>query len=471
MERARNDYPFVWDNGTIYNTNDDHVVKLGNNGYQGLGVAAGWRPIESIQILSRWESTRKGVTSASNPNPDAQFGKSALQTSASWESDEGPRRRVEIAGRWFSSDWKDPERSADYSVAQGMHEAGRDFRGAFDLQAVDGVWVVPQGGGDLRYETSERKSTGGMSSSPDGSRLSVAGHFGLAVGPPQGAWGGEIGSRAIWIGDDRGFADRMSVSKDTAAVATHRWSGNGRARIWVVPAAGWTSWIALEMSQRVPDFSEWMGDNGFILANPDLETERSMGSEAVLQWKRTEWMAKASLWDRRYERPIAMVSRGSGPLGIYQNGPDTRYLGLDGDLSYCKPWGWVRSTATIQDAAQSDPNPALDGNWPRWTPAVKSHLEIGATPTEFFSAGYSVDARGAVFADEFNDPSSRRPAQVVHGAWVSGSWKSVRLTFSVANLFDEPTRDWEFLPLAGRRFLAKLDWNPGQTTHVGDSSK
>lgn len=470
-ERARNDYPFQWDNGTVYNTRDDRVVELGNNDFQGLGVAAGWRPIESVQILSRWESTDKGVTSASNPDPDARFGKDALLVSGSWEAGDAFRRHAEVSGRWFSSDWSDPERSADYSVAQGMRESGRDFRAGLGIERTAVAWVMPELATASRYEASERRSTGGVSSSPDGNRLSFEAHAALKVGPPVGWWGSDMGATGAWKLDRRSYTDRMSKSTDTSSVATDWTSGNGRARIWLAPSSAWTTWIAAEVSQRAPDFSEWMGDNGFVLSNPDLEAETSLGAEAVVQFKQTEWLAKLSFWSRRFEDPIALVSRGSGPLGVYQNGPDSRYLGLDADISYCRAWGWVRTSGTVQDATQSDPNPTLDGKWPRWTPAVKGNLELGAIPTDWLRTSYTLDARGEVFADEFNESGSRRSARILHGAWISGSWKSLRLTFSVANLTDEPARDWEYLPLAGRRLLARLDWNPKLEMHEGDPSK
>ena len=469
-ERASNDYPFAWDNGTVYNTSDDHVVRLGNNNYRGMGVAAGWRPTESIQILSRWESTEKGVTSPSNPDPDARFGKNAFQASAAWEATAGWHRHAEIGGRWFASDWNDPQRSADYAVVPGMRETGRDVQGSFGVERIEAAWFRPEGGASARWEASERRATGGAHSHPDGERVSFEGRLGLKMGPPEGAWGVEAASRAGWKRDDRDFTDRMSKSIDTAAVAKGWTSGTGNLRLWFKPTASVTTWIATEVAQRVPDFSEWMGDNGFVLPNLDLRPERAWGSETAVMWRRAAWAAKFAAWSRFYERPIAMVSRGSGPLGIYQNGPDNRFFGFDADASYCRAWGWVRGTATLQNARQSDPNPALDGNWPRWTPALQGHLEAGARPRDWLGMGYTLDSRGEVFADEFNSSSSRRPARILHGMWISGSWASVRLTLSVANLSDEPARDWEYLPLAGRRFLAKIDWNLASTKHEGEPS-
>lgn len=471
FERADNDYPFQWNNGTLTNTTDDFVVKLGNNDYQGMGVAAGWRPLESVQILSRWESSDKGVTSPTNPDPDARFAKDAIQTQMSWESTEGMRRHAEVSGRWHSSEWADPERSADYSVSKGMHESGRDFRAAVGLGATDAAWLMPDLEATTRYESSDRRSSGGVSSSPDGSRLSLDGRLGLQAGPPEGGWGVDFGGVAGWKRDGRDYADRMSTQRDTSSISTDWWSGNGRVRIWLTPTAAITAWIAAEQSRRVPEFSEWMGDNGFILPNPDLVAERALGAEGVAQYKRSEWLAKLSIWTRRFEHPIALVSRGSGPMGVYENGFESRLYGLDGDVSYCRDWGWVRTSATLQQARQSDPNPYLDGKWPRWTPAAKGHLEGGVTPTRWLQAGYSLDFRGEVFIDESNEPSSRRPGRILHGAWISGAWKTLRMTFSVANLTDEPTRDWEALPLAGRRLLARLDWNPTNSNHEGEYQK
>gem|GEM_PF-1920238 len=470
-ERAKNDYPFQWNNGTLTNTSDDRVIELGNNRYNALGAAGGWRPVESVQILSRWESSEKGVTSPTQPDPDAKFAKNAIQTSASWESMEGTRRHVELSGRWFSSDWSDPEQSADYSVAKSAHEAGRDFRANLGIERTESAWLMPGFQASTRYESSERHSTGGTSSSPDGNRLSVDGNLGLKVGPPEGIWGLDLAAVAGWKRDGRDFADRMSAIRDAAPSTTEWWSGNGRVRIWLMPGANLTTWVAAEQSQRVPEFSEWMGDNGFVLPNPDLVAERALGSEAVVQFRQTRWLAKLSIWARKFEYPIALVSRGLGPLGVYENGYESHLRGVDGEVSYCQPWGWVRSTATIQDATQSDPNPFLDGKWPRWTPAVKGHLELGATPAKWLRAGYAMDVRGEVFADESNEPASRRDARILHGAWISGAWKSLRMTFSVNNLTDRPARDWEALPLAGRRFLARLDWNPAISKHEGDSSK
>ncbi len=471
-ERAKNDYPFFWNNGTIYNTRDDRVIQLENNDYRAIGVAAGVRPTESVQILGRWESTQKGVTSPSNPDPNARYGKDAVQASASWERDDGFRQHAEMAGKWVSSIWKDPSQSADYAVVQGMDEYGRDFRMAAGLEKTDAAWLMPGMDVSGRYESSERATTGGVFTTPDGNRLSVDGVFLLKAGPVQGDYGAEFRVGAGWKMDRRNFVAGISAQNNATVTQLTWWPTSDQARLWFAPTRAWTTWVSGEVSERIPDFSEWMGDNGFIMANPSLLSERTMGTEAVVQFKHGALLAKMSLWARQYERPIAMISHGAGPLGIYQNGPDSRFFGVDGDVSYCLPFVWTRMTGTIQDAKQTNPKQAIDGKWPRWTPATKGFFEVGATPWKGLSAGYTADARGEVFANEFNDSASRRSGQILQGMWISGSWRSLRMTLSVANLTDESTKDWEFLPLAGRRFQARLDWNSNTNDpRTGESSR
>lgn len=467
-ERSDNDYPFFWDNGTIYNTKDDRTVRLGNNGYGAVGVAVGFRPTSDLQVLGRWESTEKGVTSASNPDPDAEFQAGSIQGSIDWQREGGCHPRASASLRRFSTRWRDPSRSSDYSVARGADDVGWDGRAGAGAGGGIASWLRADADLEIRRESSERDSRGGVSSTPDGDRLALGADLRLRSGPAEGDWGADLTGSFGWKRDRRDFVDEMSVARDTGMIELDWFPIGGSAKLWWNPRRDLSIWISGQAARRVPDFGEWMGDGGFILANPDLVPERSLGAELAARFGSGPWSIGPTLWVRRYEKPISRVSRGGGPLGIHENGPDARFLGLDADISFCASAGWIRATGTLQDAVQTDPNPALDGNIPRWTPWAKGSLELGANFRTWLRAGYTLDARGHVYANEFNDPDSRRPASLVQGAWFSGSWRSLRLTFSVANLADEPTRDWEYLPLAGRRFLARLDWNTDFTNNGGE---
>ncbi len=469
-ERSDNDYPFYWDNGTTYNTKDDRTVRLGNNGYGALGVAVGFRPTSDLQILGRWESTEKGVTSASNPDPDAEFRAGSIQGSIDWRKEGRFDPRASMSLRRSATRWRDPSRSADYSVARGADDVGWDGRAGAGAAVELASWLRTELDVEGRRESSERDSRGGVSSTPDGDRLGLGSDLRLRLGPADGGWGLDFAGTAGWKRDSRDFVDQMSVARDTGRIELDWFPVGGSAKLRWNPRQDLSIWVSGQASRRVPDFGEWMGDGGFILANPDLVPERSLGAELAVRFVRGPWSIAPTLWARRYEKPISRVSRGGGPLGIHENGPDARFLGLDADVSYCARVGWIRATGTVQDAVQSDPNPALDGNRPRWTPLAKGALELGANFRSWLRAGYTLDARGEVYANEFNDPDSRRAASLVQGAWLSGAWRSLRLTFSVANLADEPTRDWEHLPLAGRRFLARLDWNT-DFRNIGGESK
>lgn len=467
-ERSDNDYPFFWDNGTTYNTKDDRTVRLGNNGYGAVGVAVGFRPTSDLQFLGRWESTEKGVTSASNPDPDAEFRAGSFQGSIDWQREGGVHPRASASLRRYSTRWRDPSRSADYSVARGADDVGWDGRAGVGAGGGIASWLRADVDLEIRRESSERDSRGGVSSTPDGDRLAMGSDLRVRMGPDGGFWGLDLSGTAGWKRDRRDFVDEMSVARDTGLIELDWLPVGGSAKLWWNSIRNLSIWVSGQASRRVPDFGEWMGDGGFILANPDLVPERSLGVELAARFVKGPWLVAPTLWARRYERPISRVSRGGGPLGIHENGPDSRFLGLDADVSYCVPVGWIRLTGTVQDAIQTDPNPALDGNRPRWTPSAKGALELGANLRSWLRAGYTLDARGEVYANEFNDPDSRRAASLVQGAWLSGSWHSLRLTGSVANIADKPTRDWEHLPLAGRRFLARLDWNTDFTNLGGE---
>jgi hypothetical protein len=456
-ETSRNDYPFPWNDGTPDNPSDDAIRKLSNNDFTGEGATAAWRPTESVEGSVRWERSDQGLSSPLETDPQGRLDRQALQMDL---------RKVD-SGEWADildaswrrgwSGWKDPTQSSGYQAATASDETADDVNASWSLRRMSGGWFDPRLLAALRWEQSQRRSVGEKSTpeTPDGDRES--GSLGLGwAGKESDRYGADLEGWTDVARDERNFSTILDGAESVPDTALWHQAWRGEARAWA-RWGNWSTWVAGSGRERLPDFQEWMGDNGSGLPNLGLKPEKSGTLEIGSKFDRGTIHASVSAWDAVYDDPIEEVEAGSSPLFQHENGAGYEAAGLDGRVRG-KVWRFSGfAGGTLQKARIDDPNPSLNGNEPSRTPQWKG--SIAATTDLGWGGvlGYTLDAQGPTWATELNTPADYRPGRILHGIWLRWHRGPVAILLAARNLTDVHTEDIEDLPLSGRQYQARLD--------------
>jgi hypothetical protein len=364
-----------------------------------------------------------------------------------------------LEGSWRRgwSDWKDPTQSSGYQADLASDEASDDVDASWSLRRRSGGWFDPRVGATLRWERSQRRSVGeqGEPETPDGNRTS--GTLGLGwAGKESERFGADIEGRTDFARDERDFTMALDSTPPIPDTAIWHQVWRGQARTWA-RCGEWSAWISTSGKERIPDFSEWMGDNGGGLPNLGLKPEKSGTVETGFGWDRQAMHATLSVWDAVYEDPIEAEQAGASPLFIHLNEPGYEAAGLDGRL-----WGRVGRFAgsaggTLQKARIDNPNPALNGNeppnTPQWKGTVAATAELGWGST----LGYTLDAQGPTWESNLNTSDVYRPGRAIHGIWLRWHRGPVSVLLAARNLTDVHTQDLVNLWLSGRQYQAQMD--------------
>jgi hypothetical protein len=469
-ETSQNDYPFPWDNGTKYNTSDDGIRRLSNNDYTGWGAAGAWRPSEEWEGSVRLDGSEKGLSSPLLADPRGRWNREALQGGLRWTRTGDCRQTAEVSWRHGWSNWSDPDRSSGYQASTASRESADDGNLSWSIARLSGGWLDPRGSISARWERSRRRSVGEkeVAETPDGSRSSASASLGWS-GRQSERWGFDLLARGDLARDERDFSMALSGATDAPDTVLWRKTGRAQGRIWARQGR-LREWMSVSGRERLPDFSEWMGDNGAGLPKPSLKPEKSttfeLGSKA--DFRRVS--AELSLWYADYGDPILATAAGTSPLIVHQNGPGYEVAGADATAS--GSWHFLsgKVSGTVQKARIRDSNASLDGNEPRRTPRWKGSAELASDLPFDLRVGYTLDAQGSTWATELNSQDDYRPGRILHGIWLRWKRGPVAATLSARNLTDVHTEDMEDLPLSGRQYQARLDIDFSRTSTAPDSN-
>lgn len=463
-ERADNDWPFPWNNGTEYDRTDDRTVNLRGNDFSGWGASVGLRPLDDLQGSVRWESGDKGISAPWIAEPSARWSRDALQGEVSTGIDLGTWRLGGSSSlRRASSRWTDQGKSLGWESDARSEEEAWTAGGRATLARAADDWWGWRTGLDGRWERSSRASLGRdeIAVAPDASRRAAAFEAGWAGQDPSARAGFDLGLRREWLTDEMDAARELAGWIPDAS-RRDRISDRASARLWSLPWRGLGLEAGASTTVRAPDFAEWMGDNGAGLPNPELESERVSQADVSARWKRTGLATGITGWIARYEDPIGVVQRGSSPLSRHENLPGYLVRGFDLEAS----WNGRRASAstvfTWQKARIESELPLLDGTEPRRTPRWKACAEASLGPWKGFRSGWTLDAQGESWATELRTEDDLLPGRVLHGIWARWDRSGIALLARARNLTDEHPEDWADLPLSGRQYSLTLQWNPSR---------
>lgn len=456
-ETSQNDYPFPWDNGTKYNTSDDGIRRLSNNDYTGWGAAGAWRPSEQWEGSVRLDGSRRGLSSPLLADPQGRWNRDALQGDLRWTGTGDCHQAAEASWRRGWSRWTDHDQSSGYQASTASRETADDGNLSWSVARRAGGWWDPRAALALRWEQSQRRSLGEqeVAETPDGSRASASASLGWS-GRQSERWGMDLLARGDLARDERDFSMALSGATDAPDTVLWRKAGRAQGRIWAQQGR-LREWMSVSVRERLPDFSEWMGDNGAGLPKLSLKPEKSATLELGTKAEFSRASVEFSLWYADYRDPILTTTAGTSPLIVHENGPGYAAAGADATAS--GNWHFLsgKVSGTVQKARIRDSNASLDGNEPRRTPRWKGSAELASDLPLGLRVGYTLDVQGSTWATELNSNDDYRPGRVLHGIWLRWKRGPVTATISVRNITNVHTEDIEDLPLSARQYQARLE--------------
>jgi len=236
-----------------------------------------------------------------------------------------------------------------------------------------------------------------------------------------------------------------------------------------------------ELTTRLPEPVEVLGDGVFITSNPNLEPEKShnVNLSAELSGLRTlvgEFQLGAWGFFREVEDQIFLDV--GDPLSQYRNIASTRILGIEGRLGYRTRQDRIRLAANV--TLEESRNTALRGPFERFEddripnrPYLYASFEAGFRERDLFIErdvlnvyGYARYTREFFFSWESAGNPETKP--VIPDQWAvdlgigyglglppDGTW-NLNGAFEIHNLTDSDLFDFLGIPRPGRSYHAKL---------------
>jgi iron complex outermembrane receptor protein len=208
---------------------------------------------------------------------------------------------------------------------------------------------------------------------------------------------------------------------------------------------------------RAPSFFELFGDRGLFLGNDELTPETSTNLDASLQWRSAERAVTAEIggFYNRVEDLIARVYDARG-VGKSQNIADARIVGLELALKAELAERWsLTANATLQDPLNRSQVAAFYG---KRLPGRAS--ESGYLRLDYRRSGlnlfYELDAEAGIYYDSANLlPAEDR---LLHNLGASYPLGDFLLSVELHNASDEQYEDFNGFPKPGRSLFASLSW-------------
>jgi hypothetical protein len=463
-QTARNDYTYFDDNATDYNTADDAVRHMENNGYwsRGLRGALKREDAKSRQTLSLlWLESRKEYPGRFSAEALAYTRRADWLAAWRFERFGGPATwELGLQGRRFADVYRDPAQSLGYfsfESARVSLSAEADARAR--LAAADFLAWSPQA--LLRTESVEPTAAPFTQTDPSPSARRHEAQFGSALEARAGkGLSATVEARAAAVLFLADGALPFPDSGDGRIAREDRFPLALRAGLRR-DAGGHSVGGMARLEQRAPSSGELMGDNNGVRRNLDLRAEETRGASVFHSVKGSGWSLQSTAFLNLYRNPIRLGAYGSSPFLRHANAADHHAMGLEA-LAHAGGRHADGSLSLTAQEAAIDEGPYA-GNRPAYQSAVDAHAEFFWKPAFWRAAGARlgalVDYRGSYHPADANIPDARRPAEWEWGAHAGAGRGPLRASLEARNLTDRRYRDFAYSPRSGRSYAFNLSLN------------
>ena len=460
-----NDFDFVDDNGTRFNTDDDRTTPRENTqiDQQSALIKAGidlndTRRLDStLQVLHK----NQGIAAWHN-NPDNQ---ASLETT-DW--------------RWrgrFSSDALMRSRlNTAFDVYAGTKTETFDDRlSQIGLGAQYQRYRTQTLGSQAYLEWISDVSTSGMKVDVHQERYHQADLLDVHADDKSQRHSASLAlQHAHWFADETLLlspALRVLHYRDKYTLGdisdTHRETGvTPQLGLQYQPVPAWTLKANVARYLREPTYFELFGDRGLSTGNEELIAETGTNTDVALLYQRRtgkswwrEFSASAAVFYNQIDDMIARTYDARG-IGQSQNIAAARLRGLELEaaLKQRNHWHW-QANLTLQEAENRASITAFEGNDLPGRERVAAYARVSAPISKNTTLVLEADYRGKRYYDTANLlPAKART--LLNAQWryqLNSAW---RFGLEVSNLTDESAEDYNGYPRPGRLWMASITYTP-----------
>ena len=463
FRQSENDFPFLNDNGTNFNTDDDRRERRNNaqtrslSGFFKTGHRLGGNAKleHALQLSDRSE----GVANFRN----SESGAAQLDSvNVQWRS---TLRRTATNGGW-SSLWevngsiKDElfdDRDASIGLSSQLTETDTSVLGA------RGYWEKVNSDNSLSFSLklrgedftslNELLQVNATNARRLRSDFSVQGNRYYN----QGATLISVSAVGFVVNDNYdidNFDQARADFSTTAVVPQLGFSHTLNDRLSILGNAS--------LQKRVPSFFELFGSQGLFVGNSSLETETATNFDIGLNWNSdpsqpVDKQLSATLFHSNRDDLIVRTFNAQG-IGTSQNLSRATVLGAEFAASALWPAGFnVDLAMTIQDTENRSSIRGQTGNQLPGEAAIDGALTAG-----WKNNRWKLEYEFKINTDRFFDTGNFLVAadQRIHGVSVSRNWSNWRLDFELNNITDENFEDFNGFPRPGRAGFISLFYQP-----------
>ena len=467
LQSSAGDYPYLDDNGTPFNADDDSVHARINGHFESLAAMGSldWRAGSGAHIGLREQlSSRQQGVPGLGAVPAYETQLENLHSLTQLEAAAPGRAarpdlllRGDLGRQWTR--FEDP----NAELGLGAH-ASDDAFGDQGLHAELGWRTLPLGfaaelAADLRHEQAQLSDAADVRADPPTSEREQHGAMAALEWRSAGSWL-LLRAASRW---DRvhdalrtvTFGDQVQASDVTHELRSPQFGARMTLPFEFEGRANWSA------AERVPDFGELFGDQGSVLGNPLLVPEHTDTRDAGLAWTlpaRGAFAASAS-WAHfasRFENLILYVRNSQSSVRA-QNVASARIDGDEFALRLSTPLGLALQAAyTHQIARDSGPVVYWNGKFLPQRPEHEGDLRLSWSRAGVRAAA-ELQWLGLNYLDRYNRYRVDSRELLSASLGVPLFMPAARLTIEGKNLTDDRATDVAGFPLPGRTLFVALE--------------
>ncbi len=460
-----NDFPFLDDNGTEYNANDDAVVQRRNSDVSSGSVLAKSRfrltEARSLSLHQTLFWKRQGIPGLSNnQSTDARFDTFRSLTEIVYEDRAFFDRLFSRQTFYFTHTGESFE---DIVGEVGVGRQNNEDRTRSIGWRTETRWPFPTGH-LIRLITDVGRETFDPTAHIQlitplfaARRMRFAGGTSADLTLPRdiGVWSSRVDARQLRSRLEGRNPFAFSPQAPDSSQTQTSISASTGIRIDITSTLSFRANTG--RSERAPSFYELFGDRGGVVGNTRIRPERAYTWDTGFRYGGPTLGAEAAYFDHRYNDLIQFFQTSQATSRPHNIGKArVRGLELSGSVTTAS-WA-VGFNYTLQDASDRSNSPSRTG---KTLPNRPRHALAFHTTTKFHgvSTRYDYTFQGG----NFLDPANRRPLDPrhLHGAVVHLDVSpSVRLGLEARNITNAQINDVWGYPLPGRAWFVNVQTVP-----------
>jgi len=468
FRQSANDFPFLNDNGTHFNTSDDKTELRRNgqtrsiSGFLKTGHRLGgkYKLEHALQMYDRsqgvanWRNTTGGAAQLDSDN--IQWRSTLRQTAAS----DGWSSLWEVTGSVKNELFDDRNGSiGNTSQIIDSDTAVAGARGYWEKINDDNSLSL-----SLRLRAEEFESQGLLNQVNSTNAKRFRSDFSFQYNRYFNGGSSLVSASAV------GF-----VVEDNYQIENFQQARADYATSALLPQLGFSHtltdrWQLLgnaSLQKRVPSFFELFGSQGLFVGNSSLSTETSRNFDLGVKWNSSPALAVDSAFSATYfhsDRDDLIVRTYTAQgVGRSQNLSRATARGLE--LSATAAWNTgfsLGASVTLQDTKNRS---RLQGQTGKQLPGDAA--TDGALTAAWKNKHWKLEYEFKVNADRFYDTGNFLVAadQRLHGLSISRYWQDWRVDVELNNLTDQNYEDYNGYPRPGRAGFISLFYQPQQSSN------